>query len=111
MSGGENNHRQIHRFSMTLLMDNPLHREVWRIISALPVRERTASVSLAVCRTFGERRFTEEDREMLREVIRQELQNVRLAVPAQSSNADSAVNAVNNVNEDVTDYLKSLKCS
>lgn len=108
MSAGENNRRQIHRFSMTLSMDNPLHREVWRIISALPVRERTASVSLAVCRTFGERRFTEEDREMLREVIRQELQNVRLAVPAQSSEAGRAVD---NVNEDVTDYLKSLKCS
>ena len=45
---------------------------------------------------------------MLREVIRQELQNVRLAVPAQSSEAGRAVD---NVNEDVTDYLKSLKCS
>ena len=41
---------EMKRLGLTLFMDSPLHREAWTILSALPARQRTEAICLALCR-------------------------------------------------------------
>lgn len=63
------------RFGMTLSMSDPLQRQAWEILNAVPERRRTAAVCKALCGTDRDRNLLDAFRTMLRE----ELRNVRLA--------------------------------
>lgn len=84
------------RFNLSLSMDNPLHREAWEVISGFPDRERTNAVCWGVCRAYGRKNEREEIREMLRE----ELKKVCI-LPSGAKNSNTDVESKGTEVEDV----------
>ena len=48
---------QTARFGMTLFLDNPLHRQAWEILSAIPAGQRTNWLCLALCQQAQREQF------------------------------------------------------
>ena len=75
------------RFGMTLSMSDPLQRQAWEILCAVPERQRTAAVCKALCRADGDRILLDKVRTVIQDSIRAELRSVQLAT-AQGNSAD-----------------------
>ena len=84
-------------------MDSPLQRKAWEVISGYPERERTNAVCWAVCRAYEESRFEERAREILRE----ELQNVRFVPSENQSEAKKSQEIA--VDGEISDFLSALQ--
>ena len=91
---------EMKRLGLTLFMDSPLHREAWTILSALPARQRTEAICLALCRE----RERDAILETVRRAVREEWKGVQ---PKQKSN-DKAERAAD-VGDNVRDFLRSLQ--
>ena len=91
------------RFNLSLSLDNPLQRKAWEVISGYPERERTNAVCWAVCRAFGESHFEER----MREIMREELQNVRF-VPSESQSEARESQEIA-VDGEISDFLSALQ--
>ena len=48
---------QTARFGTTLFLDNPLHRQAWEILSAIPAGQRTNWLCLALCQQAQREQF------------------------------------------------------
>ena len=73
------------------------------VISGYPERERTNAVCWAVCRAYEESRFEERAREILRE----ELQNVRFVSSETQSEARESQEIA--VDGEISDFLSALQ--
>ena len=91
------------RFNLSLSMDSPLQRKAWEVISEYPERERTNAVCWAVCRACGESRFEER----MREIMREELQNVRF-IPSDSQGEARKSQEIA-VDGEISDFLSALQ--
>ena len=91
------------RFNLSLSMDSPLQRKAWEVISGYPERERTNAVCWAVCQAYDERRFEERAREILRE----ELRNVRFVSSETQSEARESQEIA--VDGEISDFLSALQ--
>ena len=77
------------RFGMTLSMSDPLQRQAWEILSAVPERQRTAAVCKALCRADGDRILLDEVRAVVQDSIRAELRNVQpVSAPGDSGDRE-----------------------
>lgn len=76
-------------------LDIPLHREAWHVLRGYPPGSRTEEV----CRAVLWRR----DMEHVREILREELQNVKIQQPAEEPVQDTASD------DRVMDFLRSLQ--
>ena len=101
------------RFGMTLSMSDPLQRQAWEILEAVPERQRTAAVCKALCRADGDRILIDEVRAVIQDSIRAELRSVQLA-PAPGDSADRETEAQRPQDREIQldsatmDYLFSL---
>ena len=59
------------RFGTTLFLDNPLHRQAWEILSAIPAGQRTNWICLALCQQAQREQFLQD----LKTILQTELQN------------------------------------
>ena len=55
------------RISLSLYMSSPLQREAWSILSALPARQRTETICLALCRAHERDAVMDMVRQAIRE--------------------------------------------
>ena len=93
---------EVRRIGITLFMSSPLQREAWAILSAIPARQRTEMICLALCREHER----SEVLRIVREAVRDELGG---AVTAQTGTKEEQTNA-GNVGDDVLGFLRSLQC-
>ena len=84
---------------MSLSLDSPLQRRAWEILSAIPARQRTEAVCCAIVQ-YQDRRAAAE---MLREMLREELQNVSLT-RKENTEPEKTVE----ISDSVLDFLASL---
>ena len=91
------------RFNLSLSMDSPLQRKAWEVIGEYPERNRTNAVCWAVCRAYSERCFEERAREILRE----ELRNVRFVSSESQSEARKSQEIA--VDGEISDFLSALQ--
>ena len=73
------------RFGMTLSMSDPLQRQAWEILSAVPERQRTAAVCKALCRADGDRILLDEVRAVVQDSIRAELRDVQFITASENN--------------------------
>ena len=59
------------RFGTTLFLDNPLHRQAWELLSAIPAGQRTNWLCLALCQQAQREQFLRD----LKAILQTELQN------------------------------------
>ena len=78
---------------------SPLQRRAWEILSGIPARQRTEAVCCAIVQ-YQDRRNAAE---MLREMLREELQNVSLT-RKENTEPEKAVE----ISDSVLDFLASL---
>lgn len=99
---------KVKRFHMILSMSNPLQREAWNLIHALPAGERTNTVCQAVC-GFSE---AEKMLEAVRKVVREELGNFRFepVETVKSSGEQASTGGEQCLEEGPVDFLSSLNC-
>ena len=62
---------QTARFGTTLFLDNPLHRQAWELLSAIPAGQRTNWLCLALCQQAQREQFLLD----LKTILQTELQN------------------------------------
>ena len=51
---------QTARFGTTLFLDNPLHRQAWELLSAIPAGQRTNWLCLALCQQAQREQFLQD---------------------------------------------------
>lgn len=59
------------RFGATLYLDQPLHRQAWEILSAIPAGQRTNWLCLALCQQAQREQFLQD----LKTILQTELQS------------------------------------
>ena len=87
------------RFGTTLFLDNPLHRQAWEILSAIPAGQRTNWLCLALCQQAQREQFLLD----LKKILQTELQNS--PVPQTISQPQPA----GGVDDDVLGFLRALQ--
>ena len=87
------------RFGTTLFLDNPLHRQAWEILSAIPAGQRTNWLCLALCQQAQREQFLLDLKTILR------------AEPQSSSHPQtiSQPQPAGSVDEDVLGWLRALQ--
>ena len=90
---------QTARFGTTLFLDNPLHRQAWEILSAIPAGQRTNWLCLALCQQAQRAQFLLD----LKTILQTELQNS--SYPQTISQPQPAGRAV----DDVHGSLRALQ--
>lgn len=88
---------------MSLSLDAPLQRQVWEILSAIPARQRTEMVCCAIT-SYQDRADTAD---LLREILRAELQNASFVRQAEIE-PEKEREPVVEISDSVLDYLASL---
>ena len=88
------------RLNLSFSMASPLQREAWKILSAVPVGQRTDAVCHAVCRIHERNSLLDA----VRTVIREELGSVSFSTekPQQPQEAG-------NIDDDVLGFLAALQ--
>ena len=81
------------RFGTTLFLDNPLHRQAWELLSAIPAGQRTNCLCLALCQQAQREQFLKD----LKAILQTELQAISRPQPAGS------------VDDDVLGFLRALQ--
>ena len=86
-------------FGTTLFLDNPLHRQAWEILSAIPAGQRTNWLCLALCQQAQRKQFLKD----LKAILQAELQNS--FYPQTMSRPQPA----GSVDDDVLGFLRALQ--
>ena len=88
-------------------MGNPIQRDVWKIISEFPDRERTNAVCWAVCRAYGEQRLEER----IRKILREELNGVTIAASESESGRTGKSDETRTLvmDDGIADFLSALQ--
>ena len=90
---------QTARFGTTLFLDNPLHRQAWELLSAIPAGQRTNWLCLALCQQAQREQFLLD----LKTILQTELQNS--PYPQTISRPQPA----GSVDDDVLGFLRALQ--
>ena len=90
---------QTARFGTTLFLDNPLHRQAWEILSAIPAGQRTNWLCLALCQQAQREQFLKD----LKAILQTELQN------SSDLQAISQPQPAGSVDDDVLGFLRALQ--
>ena len=90
---------QTARFGTTLFLDNPLHRQAWEILSAIPAGQRTNWLCLALCQQAQREQFLLNLKTILQSDLQSssDLQAILQPQPAGS------------VDDDVLGFLRELQ--
>ena len=61
---------QTSRSGTTLFLDNPLHRQAWELLSAIPVGQRTNWLCLALCQQAQREQFLKDLKAILQKEMK-----------------------------------------
>ena len=92
---------EVRRLGLTLFMSSPLQREAWSILSALPARQRTETICLALCRAH--------DRDAVMGMVRQAIREERCAAQPEPEKSNMGQARAGDFGDDVLDFLRSLQ--
>ena len=87
------------RFGVTLYLDQPLHRQAWELLSAIPAGQRTNWLCLALCQQAQREQFLKD----LKAILHTELQSS--SHPLTISRPQPA----GSVDDDVLGFLRALQ--
>ena len=87
------------RFGVTLYLDQPLHRQAWEILSAIPVGQRTNWLCLALCQQAQRKQFLLD----LKTILQTELQS------SSHPQTISRPQPAGSVDDDVLGFLRALQ--
>ena len=87
------------RFGATLYLDQPLHRQAWEILSAIPAGQRTNWLCLALCKQAQREQFLLD----LKTILQAELQS------SSHPQTISQPQPAGNVDDDVLGFLRALQ--
>ena len=87
------------RFGTTLFLDNPLHRQAWELLSAIPAGQRTNWLCLALCQQAQREQFLLD----LKTILQTELQN------SSDPQTISRPQPAGSVDDDVLGFLRALQ--
>ena len=92
---------EIRRINLSLNLSVPHQREAWKILHAIPTRQRTSTVCRMVCQA------SEQDAllEAVRQIIREELRGVEFISAKETIEQPQA----GDVDDDVLGFLRSLQ--
>ena len=97
---------QTARFGTTLFLDNPLHRQAWEILSAIPAGQRTNWLCLALCQQAQREQFLLDLKTILKDlkaILQTELQN------SSDPQTISQPRPAGSVDDDVLGFLRALQ--
>ena len=92
---------EVRRLGITLFMSSPLQREAWGILSAIPARQRTERICLALCR--------EHERSEVLKAVREAVQDALSGADTAQANSKAKRTNAGNVGDDVLGFLRSLQ--
>ena len=92
---------EVRRLGLTLFMSSPLQREAWSILSALPARQRTETICLALCRAH--------ERDAVMDMVRQAIREDGCAAQHEPKKSNMEQPRAGDVGDDVLDFLRSLQ--
>ena len=87
------------RFGATLYLDQPLHRQAWEILSAIPAGQRTNWLCLALCQQAQREQFLLD----LKTILQTELQS------SSHPQSISQPQPARSVDDDVLGFLRALQ--
>ena len=87
------------RFGVTLYLDQPLHRQAWEILSAIPAGQRTNWLCLALCQQAQREQFLLD----LKIILQAELQS------SSHPQSISRPQPAGSVDDDVLGFLRALQ--
>ena len=87
------------RFGATLYLDQPLHRQAWEILSAIPAGQRTNWLCLALCQQAQREQFLLD----LKIILQAELQS------SSHPQSISRPQPAGSVDDDVLGFLRALQ--
>ena len=87
------------RFGTTLFLDNPLHRQAWELLSAIPAGQRTNWLCLALCQQVQGEQFLRD----LKTILQTELQS------SSHPQTISQPQPAGSVDDDVLGFLRALQ--
>ena len=87
------------RFGATLYLDQPLHRQAWEILSAIPAGQRTNWLCLALCQQAQREQFLLD----LKIILQAELQS------SSHPHSMSRPQPAGSVDDDVLGFLRALQ--
>lgn len=86
------------RLNLSFSMVSPLQKEAWKILSAVPSGQRTDAVCRAICKSHNENILLES----IRDIVKEELQNVEFTAKNKQLQAGD-------IDENVLGFLLSLQ--
>ena len=86
------------RLNLSFSMVSPLQKEAWKILSAVPSGQRTDAVCRAICKSHKENILLES----IRDIVKEELQNVEFTAKNKQLQAGD-------VDENVLGFLLALQ--
>lgn len=86
------------RLNLSFSMVSPLQKEAWKILSAVPSGQRTDAVCRAICKSHNENILLES----IRDIVKEELQNVEFTAKNKQLQA-------RDVDENVLGFLLALQ--
>ena len=87
------------RFGTTLYLDNPLHRQAWEILSAVPAGQRTNWLCLALCQQAQREQFLRDMEIGIRKALERSVDSTNTSQPQKTKR----------VNDDVLGFLRALQ--
>lgn len=87
------------RFGTTLYLDNPLHRQAWEILSAVPAGQRTNWLCLALCQQAQREQFLRDMETGIRKALESSVDSTNTSQPQKTER----------VNDDVLGFLRALQ--
>ena len=92
---------EIRRVNLSLNLSAPHQREAWKLLRAIPARQRTNTVCRALCRMYEQ----DSTLEAVRQIIREELGRAALVPETEKTERSQA----GDVDDDVLGFLRSLQ--
>lgn len=87
------------RFGTTLYLNNPLHRQAWEILSAVPAGQRTNWLCLALCQQAQREQFQQDMEAGIRKALESSFDSTNTSQPQK----------IERVNDDVLGFLRTLQ--
>ena len=87
------------RFGTTLFLENPLHRQAWEILSAIPAGQRTNWLCLALCQQAQREQFLLDLKTILQTELQRSFHSQTISQPQPAGGVD----------DDVLGFLRALQ--
>ena len=87
------------RFGTTLFLDNPLHRQAWELLSAIPAGQRTNWLCLALCQQAQREQFLLDMEDRIRKELTSRSDSLNTLQPQPAGSVD----------DDILGFLRALQ--